>query len=64
MSFLYVGFKNRMIIEQMFLEWCDENGIAKKPNSLVAFMLSKKWLNEKKIWEDINKAKGEADGDI
>lgn len=48
-----VWFSQRMEIERRFLAWCEENGVAVKPNSLVAFMEIKGWLNEEAINRDI-----------
>ena len=48
-------FKHRMKIERMFLKWCKDNGIMDVPNSVVAFMQIKGWLNEDKILEDLKK---------
>lgn len=57
MSFLDVNFATRMKIEELYYEWIKENGIADKPNSVVAFMLCQGWLNEEKIGEDLRKGK-------
>lgn len=46
-------FSDRMKIERLFIEWCEENGVAQMPNSLVAFMQTKGWLNEDKINDDM-----------
>ena len=51
MTFIHFGM--RMKIEKLFLEWCEENQIAKLPNSMIVFMLEKDWLNKKKIVEDL-----------
>ena len=51
MHFIYFGM--RMKIEELFLEWCDKNWIAKTPHSMVVFMLEKGWLNEEKIYNDL-----------
>ena len=40
-----------MAIERAFNEWAEQNGIAKKPNSLVAFLELNDCLNEEKIHE-------------
>lgn len=52
MGFIHFGL--RMQIEELYLKWCEEEGVANKPNSFVAFMMSKKWLNEEKIIEDLD----------
>ena len=44
----FVHFGLRMQIEEMFLDWCKEEGVAEKPNSLVVFMMLQGWLNEEK----------------
>jgi len=51
MNFIHFGL--RMQIEEMFLDWCREEGVAEKPNSLVVFMMLQGWLNEKKIIRDL-----------
>ena len=48
-----IFYSQRMKIEQMFYQWCEENGVARKPNSLVAFMQFKGWLDEEAIWRDL-----------
>ena len=57
MSFLDVNFANRKKIEELYYEWINENWIADKPSSVVAFMLYQGWLNEEKIGEDLRKGK-------
>lgn len=49
----FIHFGRRMAIERQYLKWCEQNGVAEKPNSMVAFMLIKGWLNEEKIAEDL-----------
>lgn len=44
---------HRLQIEKQFLKWCEVNGIAKKPNSLVAYLQSQGWLNTDKIISDL-----------
>jgi hypothetical protein len=51
MNFVHFGL--RMQIEKMFLDWCREEDVAEKPNSLVVFMMSRGWLNEEKIIKDL-----------
>lgn len=48
-----VLFTQRMQIEELFLNWCKENGVAEKPNALVAFMQINNWLNEEQIMADL-----------
>lgn len=48
-----VLFTQRMQIEELYLNWCKENGVAEKPNSLVAFMQINDWLNEEQIMADL-----------
>lgn len=43
-----IFFSQRMAIEKLFLKWCKENGVAEKPNSLIAFMEGNGWFNEEK----------------
>ena len=42
-----------MQIEEMFLDWCREEGLVGKPSSLVVFMMIQGWLNEEKIIRDL-----------
>lgn len=46
-------FSQRMEIERRFLEWCTQNKVAPKPNSLVGFMSINGWLNEDAITRDV-----------
>lgn len=46
-------YKNRILIEKLFAKWCEENGVAYLPNSLVAYMEIKGWLNIEKILADL-----------
>ena len=55
MNFIHFGL--RIEIERLYLEWCAEEGIANKPNSMVVFLMEKGWLNEEKIIEDLKKPK-------
>ena len=43
----------RLMIEKAYLKWCEDNGVAKLPNTLVSYMHSRGWLNEEKIIEDL-----------
>lgn len=54
-------FSYRMKIERLFLEWCEENGVKNVPNSLVAFMHLKGWLNVEKIIGDLSKKEERAE---
>lgn len=49
----FVHFGRRMKIEELFYEWCEVEGIAKKPNSMVVFLMKKGWLNEEQIIKDL-----------
>ena len=49
----FVHFGRRMKIEELFYEWCETEGIAKKPNSMVVFLMEKGWLNEEQIIKDL-----------
>ena len=51
MNFIHFGL--RMEIEKLYLEWCEKEGIANKPNSFVVFLMEKGWLNESKVIEDL-----------
>lgn len=53
-------FSQRMEIERRFLEWCERNKVAPKPNSLVAFMSINGWLNEDAVTRDVPFKKLEA----
>lgn len=55
MNFIHFGL--RIEIERLYLEWCAEEGIANKPNSMVVFLMEKGWLNEEKIIEDLKELK-------
>ena len=57
MNFIHFGL--RIEIERLYLEWCAEEGIANKPNSMVVFLMEKGWLNEEQIIKDLNEPKGE-----
>ena len=46
-----IWFSQRMAIERAFNEWAEQNGIAKKPNSLVVFLEINGCLNEEKVHE-------------
>jgi len=46
-----VWFSQRMAIERSFVEWAAENGIAKTPSSVVAFLAINDCLDEEKIRE-------------
>ena len=50
---MMIFFSQRMAIEKMFHEWCEEHMITEKPNALVAFMESKGWLNNDAIHRDV-----------
>lgn len=47
-------FSDRLKIEELYLDWVKKNGIADKPNSVVAFLQVHNWLNEEKIIEDLD----------
>ena len=49
----FIHFGRRMAIEKQYLKWCEQNSVAEKPNSMVAFLLIKGWLNEEKIAEEL-----------
>lgn len=53
----FIHFGRRMEIERLYLEWCAEEGIANKPNSMVVFLMEKGWLNEEKIIKDLKESK-------
>lgn len=50
----FVHFGRRMKIEELFYEWCEAEGIAKEPNSMVVFLMEKGWLNEEQIIKDLD----------
>ena len=53
----FIHFGRRMEIERLYLEWCAEEGIANKPNSMVVFLMEKGWLNQEQIIKDLNEPK-------
>lgn len=55
----FIHFGLRMEIERQYLDWCERESIANKPNSLVVFMIEKGWLNEEKIIKDLKESKDE-----
>ena len=55
----FIHFGRRVEIERLYLKWCEEEGIANEPNSFVVFLMSKGWLNERKIIEDLKDHKDE-----
>lgn len=48
-----VLFTQRMQIEELYLDWCEEHDVANKPNSMMAFMQGNNWLNEEQIMADL-----------
>ena len=44
-----------MKIYNLFIEWCEENKVAKNSQSFIAFLQIKGWLNEDKILNDLIK---------
>lgn len=46
-----IWFSQRKAIENSFNEWAEKNGIAKVPNSVVAFLAINGCLNEEAINE-------------
>lgn len=46
-------FSHRLQIEELYLKWIKENGVADKPNSLIAYMEVNGWLNEERILTDL-----------
>ena len=48
-----VLFTQRMQIEELYLDWCEDHDVANKPNSMVAFMQGNNWLNEEQIMADL-----------
>lgn len=46
-------FTQRMQIEELYLDWCEDHEVANKPNSMVAFMQGNNWLNEEQIMADL-----------
>ena len=46
-----IWFSQRMAIERAFNEWAEENGIAKQPNSLVAFLQINDCLDEEQVYK-------------
>ena len=56
-------FSQRMKIQELYYKWIAETNIADKPNSLVAFLQTKGWLNEDKIADDLKKLKQNKGGE-
>ena len=54
-----VFFSARMWIEKEFEKWCEEKGVKKCPNSLVAFMDIKGYLKAEDIMNDWRESKNE-----
>lgn len=52
MSDWHVFYSDRIEIERAFNEWAEENGVAKVPNALVAFLEINGLLNTEKtvVW--------------
>lgn len=44
-----IWYTQRMDIERAFNEWAEQNGIAKKPNSLVTFLQLNNCLDEEQV---------------
>lgn len=47
-----VLFSVRRWVEREFIKWCEENGVAKVGNAMVAFMEIHGWINGDKLVED------------
>lgn len=47
-----VVFSVRRWVEREFIKWCEENGVAKVGNAMVAFMEIHDWINGEKLVED------------
>ena len=53
-------YSERLKIEKLFLKWCDTQFVdgvklAKRPTTLVSYMLIREWLNVEKISEELKK---------
>ena len=46
-----IWYTQRMDIERAFNEWAEQNGIAKKPNSLVTFLQLNNCLDEEQVYK-------------
>lgn len=53
-----VWFTQRMMIERAFNVWADENGVAKVPNAVVAFLLIHGCLDVEAVNERFPMPKG------
>lgn len=52
-NFPHIFFSQRLKIEKLFDAWCEEKHILRVPQSMVAYMQIRGWLNEDKIMEDL-----------
>lgn len=48
-----IFFSHRMKIYDMFINWCEENKVAKNTQSFIAYLQINGWLNEDKIINDL-----------
>ena len=56
-----VLFSVRLWVEREFIKWCEEKGVAKVGNAMVAFMEIHDWINREKLVKDyINRDKEDA----
>lgn len=50
---LMLWYRDRRKVANNYTEWRIENGVADTPESVVAYMQIKGWLNEDKILKDL-----------
>ena len=64
-AFTIVFYSDRLEIERAFNEWAEENGVAKVPNSLVAFLEINGLLNTWKtaVWCRARRQKKQREGE-
>jgi len=57
-------FNNRRKLESLFLKWCNENGVAKTPLSVVSFLQINGLINEDKALEFIKNAETDVKSNV
>lgn len=48
-------FSHRLRIEKMFIQWCKNERVLCAPQTLVAFMQGKGWMNEQRVLADLKR---------
>ena len=52
-----VRFSYRIIIQQLYEAWCVKNQASASPQTMLAFLEQKGWLNSDKIVDDLKRMK-------